>query len=120
MFPQAVSFQEAKYFAGPLPEPQTLFEYNQVDPTAADRIIGMAEREAQHRHETERALLRIHGRNSTLGVISATFLGSLAIGGGAYGMIQGADLGGAGLALAGLASLLTIFITQHRRSKEGE
>ena len=38
---------------GPLPAPQELFQYNQLLPGAADRIIGMAEREQSHRMNVE-------------------------------------------------------------------
>lgn len=38
---------------GPLPVPQELFDYDRLVPGAADRIIGMAEREQAHRINME-------------------------------------------------------------------
>lgn len=39
--------------AGPLPTPEELFQYHQLLPGAADRIIAMAEREQAHRINSE-------------------------------------------------------------------
>lgn len=39
--------------SGPLPDPQTLAEYDQVSPGAADRIIAGFEQQTQHRHQLE-------------------------------------------------------------------
>ena len=41
-------------FVGPLPPPDMLKAYNEVEPGLAARIIEMAEAEAQHRRERER------------------------------------------------------------------
>jgi uncharacterized membrane protein len=38
---------------GPLPTPEELFQYNQLIPGAAERIIAMAEREQAHRMNLE-------------------------------------------------------------------
>ena len=117
MFPDAVEYAETTYFAGPLPAPQTLYEYDQILPGAADRIIGMAEREAQHRHTLEREVLKIQGRNSTFGIFAGLLVGLAAILGGVYCVAQGADLAGAGVALTGLAALVGVFITQRQSEK---
>ena len=42
-----------KYHAGPLPPPETLKEYNEILPDAAERIFSMAEKEQEHHHTTE-------------------------------------------------------------------
>ncbi len=41
--------------AGPLPRAADLYEYEQVHPGLANRIVNMAEREQQHRHQIETA-----------------------------------------------------------------
>lgn len=38
---------------GPLPPPAVLEEYDRIRPGAAERILVMAEKEQQHRHDTE-------------------------------------------------------------------
>jgi len=42
---------------GPLPDPQTLREYDKVVPGAAERIIQMAEKEVDHRRDIQRRAL---------------------------------------------------------------
>jgi len=44
--------------SGPLPPPEILERYNLIVPGAADRIIGMAEREAKHLQDYE--MVRLH------------------------------------------------------------
>lgn len=111
---RALRYEEATYFAGPLPSPQSLHDYDHALPGAADRIISMAEREARHRHAVEHRMLDIHGRNSTLGICAGGLIGLSAILGGVHAVVQGADLAGAGVALTGLAALVGVFVLQHR------
>lgn len=50
--PHQVEFQQTLY-QGPLPAPHDLFQYDQLLPGSADRIIAMAEREQAHRMNIE-------------------------------------------------------------------
>lgn len=120
MFPGLVKYETTTYFSGPLPAPETLHQYNQILPGAADRVIGLAEREAAHRHLMEGRMIDIHGRNSTLGVISGWMIGMTAVGGGTYAITLGASLSGAGVALTGLAALVGVFVYQRERRKPKE
>ena len=45
------SFEVESYQEGPLPDPSSLGEYDQVLPGLADRIVNMAEEEAEHRRK---------------------------------------------------------------------
>jgi uncharacterized membrane protein len=49
----SVTHTELQQWSGPLPAPDSLAKYNSVVPDAAERIIRMAEKEQQHRHEME-------------------------------------------------------------------
>lgn len=113
-FPQAVSYSKSTYFSGPLPDPETLSQYEQIQIGATDRIFGLAEREAAHRHEIERELVKIHGRNSTLGIISGALIGLASIAGGAYAIGQGAQLAGWAVVVTAVSALAGVFITQNR------
>jgi uncharacterized membrane protein len=44
---------QVRHHSGPIPAPQDLFQYDQLIPGAADRIIAMAEREQAHRMNIE-------------------------------------------------------------------
>lgn len=49
-----VQLQIEKSFSGPLPSPETLYQYNQIVPNAAERILAMAEKEIEHRHKIDK------------------------------------------------------------------
>jgi uncharacterized membrane protein len=53
--PQVIAQQQmhVRHHSGPIPAPQDLFQYDQLTPGAADRIIAMAEREQAHRMNIE-------------------------------------------------------------------
>jgi len=44
-------------FSGPMPHPDLLGRYEQICPGSADRIIKMAEQEAEHRRSAERSII---------------------------------------------------------------
>lgn len=46
-------------FRGPLPPPDALARYEQICPGFADRIVALAEREAENRQQLERDNMRI-------------------------------------------------------------
>lgn len=48
-----VAQQTTVQFSGPLPDPQTLQEYEQALPGAAERIMALAERQTAHRMQAE-------------------------------------------------------------------
>ena len=54
---QKISTSIAQYqqWSGPLPSPESLAKYNAVIPNAAERIMAMAEKEMEHRHQREDA-----------------------------------------------------------------
>ena len=67
-------------FTGPLPPPALLRGYEDVLPGAADRIIRMAEQQAQHRQHLERIVVEGGSRRANTGmwlgfIIAILFLG---------------------------------------------
>ncbi len=53
----AVRYQRAELYAGPLPHPDTLSKFEQILPGAADRILKQAEAQTQHRIEIEKMVV---------------------------------------------------------------
>ena len=106
-----------KYHAGPLPPPETLKEYNEILPDAAERIFSMAEKEQEHHHTTEIMLVdheikkTSKGQNfalitaltGTVGAVICAFLGQEVI---------GAVVGG-----STLASLVSSFLSAKQKKK---
>jgi uncharacterized membrane protein len=49
--------QVAMSYSGPLPTAQQFAEYERTLPGAANRILALAEKEAEHRHKNENAIV---------------------------------------------------------------
>lgn len=93
----------ASAFSGPLPPPEILKKYNEAAPGLAERIVAMAEKEADHRRELDRKALEadIAEQNkmfseARLGQICGLIIGLAAISAGAYTAINGAQWPGEG------------------------
>ncbi len=56
--------QSIEYSSGPLPHPSILESYNNIIPDGAERIMAMAERQLNHRIETESFVARKPCRNA--------------------------------------------------------
>lgn len=52
------SITQVQQWAGPLPSPDALVKYNEAVPGSAQKIIAMAEKEMEHRHQREDLLLK--------------------------------------------------------------
>jgi len=65
---------QSEYFAGPLPHPDTLKRYNDIVPDAAERIIGMAERQATHRQELEKIAMQAEIQERRMGQLLGFFI----------------------------------------------
>lgn len=118
-------------FTGPIPLPETLEQYNRILPSAADRIISMAEREQEHRHKmqeklvdsqvldkkqerTEKRLEQVFGL--TIGVVtiiagSATVVLNSSIAGEVAGGLIGSS---------GVIGLVSVFVLGRREQKSAQ
>lgn len=108
---------------GPLPPPDVLAHYNQVEPGLALRIVQLAENEARHRHQCEQDALQTdikiahaQTRETRLGQIFAFVIAMTAIIGGMLTAINGAEWAGTFIGVGGLAGLVGAFI-QGRNNK---
>lgn len=108
-------------FSGPLPHPEILKKYDEILPGAADRIIKMAEQQAEHRRSIEQQAIKSDIKNSKLGIWFGFIIGISGIIGGVMVAILGRQpLFGGILSFASLASLVGVFIygTQSRRKEK--
>jgi uncharacterized membrane protein len=107
----------AAAFAGPLPHPSLLEQYNRVISNGAERIMRMAEQEGEHRHYIEKRLVDAQASQLKLGSIFAFVLGMTTVVGGLVLLYLGKDIGGLGSLIAGLGAIVVAFIAGSRRSK---
>jgi uncharacterized membrane protein len=106
-------------FAGPIPPPQMLADYERILPGAAERLLQMAEREQKHRHDSTSAALErecaqdrrvafLYGSGQLCGFLIA--LGGMSAG--ALLCYAGRDIVGFGTFFVSLATLAGIFFYQ--------
>jgi len=76
--PVATQIQRAS-FSGPLPPPAILEGYDRIVPGAAERILAMAEADANHQREIELAALQAADREVRRGQIFGFTIGVLAL-----------------------------------------
>lgn len=55
--PKMIAVMKQEYHRGPLPSPRQMRQYNDVLPSAAERIFQLTEKEQAHRHSSETTAL---------------------------------------------------------------
>lgn len=117
---QIVRQEVAMSFSGPLPPPEILKKYDEILPGAAERIIKMAEKQAEHRQSLEQQVIKSDVKNSKLGILCGFLIGIGGISGGVIVAIFGKQpLFGGILSFGSLAILATVFVhgTESRRKE---
>ena len=66
---RAMVVMHSESFSGPIPPPSILKEYEEMQPGAADRILKMAENQAEHRMELEKKAIGGQIKQSSRGQI---------------------------------------------------
>ena len=92
--------------------------YDQICPGAADRIIGMAERQATHRQSLEKTAIQGNVSHAKLGQIFGFILGMVALLGGIYLLATGKSAEGYATVLGTLGTLAGIFVYGRRRQEQ--
>lgn len=100
----------AGQWSGPLPPPAALEQFERSAPGAADRILGMAEREEDHRHSQEQAMLRSDAQARSRGQWMAFVVAIVIIVGGIWLISEGKQWEGLVAVLTPLATLIGVFI----------
>ena len=111
-----------KYFQGPLPPPEILAEYDKLMPGCAKEIIGLFTKQANHRMDLEKTVVKGDSKRAYLG-IGCAFIISLVVIWLSYTLIiKGHGIAGAILGGLDLATLAGVFIygTTSRRKERAE
>lgn len=109
------------HYSGPLPPAEQLAQYEQISPGAADRLIGLVEKQQNHRHELELSVVRANARNSLLGVISGLIIAVVTVVCSCYAIISGYGATGIIGSIVPLASLVGVFVygkIENRKERE--
>lgn len=97
-------------YAGPLPPPGMLAQYNALVPGAADRILRMAEEQQSHRHEMESSVVRRNLDAQVRGQRMSFMISVIVIVGGFALMAYGKDGYGIAAIVSALSVLVAVFI----------
>lgn len=95
-----------------------LREFEQVIPGSANRILEMAERQEQHRHNLENA--HVHGnlRSQYVGQFSALLIGLAGLGSGTFLLHEGRSAEGLAAMFGPLAGLVVVFLVGRQRQEQ--
>lgn len=114
-------------FSGPLPPPDDLEKYEKISPGFADRIVQMAEKEADHRRNVDminlgldKELLAAHSRTTFIGQLFGLGIGVLALLTCAYLIINGHEVSGALIGTTGITGLVAVFVIGRRKKPAPE
>lgn len=111
----------AEYYSGPLPPPRILAQYKDILPDLPDRLFSMAEKQQEHRHEMEKAVVFSNIRNELLGTLSGPVVAITLLILGAIIILAGKSIEGlitlGGSALAFVSSYIT---ARNKHKKELE
>lgn len=106
---------------GPLPPPEVLSAYGQVDPSFPERILRMAEAQAEHRKHQEKEELRadiedLKAQRGTerIGQIFALIVCLAFLSGGVWVTLRGHEWVGGVIVGATLLGIVTVFVTGRR------
>jgi len=115
-------------FQGPLPPPAYLAKYNEIHPGLADRIVKLAEGEAEHRRKMETTVLaaqiadsRATDNEARCGQICALIITIASLIAGSYTAMHGHEIAGSILGVGGIGGIVTTFVLGRNHStSEGQ
>jgi len=113
---------EISSYSGPLPHPDILAKYEQLDPGRAARILDWIESQSNHRMQLENQVVRSDGKRPWCGLFFGFVVAIFTVGAGAYVAVQGHPTAGATIATTVVVGLVGTFIygsesRKHERSE---
>jgi uncharacterized membrane protein len=105
-----IELQRQHLYSGPIPDPESLSRYEQIQPGFAERIMSMAEQEAIHRRTNEKNIIKSASKMSYLGIIFAFVTVLFFCGLIFYAITKEQNMTALSLAIGAVASLAGIFM----------
>jgi uncharacterized membrane protein len=109
----------AAAFSGPLPPPEILIQYNDAVPNGAERIIALAERQAEHRMTLERQVIEADIKRANSGLVAGFIVALAGLSAAVFLVHEGNAAAGTILGGLDLVSLVAVFVygTVSRRNE---
>jgi uncharacterized membrane protein len=98
------------HYQGPLPPPEALARYEQIQIGLANRIVALAEQESQHRHEIDKTWLNKAFEQERRGQAFGLVIGVVAIVAGTVAAIAGSQIAGSIIGGGGVVGLVSVFV----------
>jgi uncharacterized membrane protein len=118
---------KVEQFSGPMPPPALLSHYEDICPGSADRMLRMAEQEAEHRRKTEEKIVNAqieysnkHFAEARCGQICALLITLSALAAGVYTAVNGHEIAGSVIGVGGIGGIVTTFIFGRRDKQPQE
>jgi uncharacterized membrane protein len=112
--PSSVSGQIT--ISGPIPPPQILAGYDEILPGSAERIIAMAEADAEHQRAMDRAIFEATSSERRRGQNYAAFIAVIAFVTALVSLYLGSPATASVIGGATVVGLVTVFVTGRRTS----
>ncbi len=112
--------QKQYYFQGPLPAPQILEKYNEVIPNAAERILTMAEKDADFQREITHKAIELESNERRLGQILGFCIGCIALSLSAVSLFLGYPTTASIIGGTTVVGLVTVFVTGRSLKEQKE
>jgi uncharacterized membrane protein len=114
-----LAVSHAQSYQGPIPDPDSLARYEQIQPGFAERIMQMAETEAIHRRSNENKIIRGNVRMATMGIVFAFLSVIIFAGIVIFAILEGSSVAALGAVITSICSLAGIFLYSRNRAKKG-
>jgi uncharacterized membrane protein len=108
----------SQQFSGPIPPPNVLHAYNSIIPNAAERILNMAEKEQNFRHEMTQVQIKANVKNIFLGQIFGFTIALFGLAGSVWVAIQGHPWSSSLISGITLFWLVGLFVTGKEKKME--
>jgi len=105
-------------FSGPLPPPEVLARYNDCIPEGAKRIMGMAEKQQEHRHRIERRVVDWNTLDQRIGLFLGFILALAIAVGGFWLILHGKDGIGISSVITSIGAPTGVFIWGRRKQEK--
>ena len=115
--PETIS-ASIQYWAGPLPHPEILKEYDRLVPGSAKQLLDQAIKQSDHRMDLERRVTRSDSKRANWGLASALTVAIGSLGVCAYAIGHSAEWAASILGGGTIASLVYAFIYGTRSRRE--
>ena len=105
-----VTLFRAASFSGPIPPPEMLRQYDEIQPGLAERIISMAEQQSAHRRILEKRVVSSNELRALIGQVMAFVIALFGIGSGVYLAMHDKPTEGLTAILGTLVGIVGVFV----------